>query len=269
MTPLFPTSPPSPPPLSLPPVAVAAARWLVAVAVAAVVAAAVPPPAAQAEEQLGKPAVLMELFTSQGCYSCPPADELLKSTYVPREDVVPLEFHVDYWDTLVYGFAGSWKDPFSSPNYTNRQQNYARKLFRSGMFTPHFVIQGRHETPGVRQAVIAEAVKEETLREQPLQFYFSGSADEGFSARVEGTLHGSEKFFYAIYIRQSTTQVTAGENKGKSMTNSHIVRDFKHQPAIKRRFTIPAHDGQQQGCAVWVQKGESGAVIAAARCPNS
>ena len=69
----------------------------------------------QAEEAPAPPVVLLELFTSQGCYSCPPAEKLVREYYTERAGVVPLEFHVDYWDELVYGSAGSWKDPFFQP----------------------------------------------------------------------------------------------------------------------------------------------------------
>ena len=87
---------------------------------------------------------VVELFTSQGCYSCPPAEAFL-GELAKRSDVVALEFHVDYWDDLVYGSAGQWKDPFSDPAYTRRQQVYARGIPGGRVYTPQIVVDGRLE----------------------------------------------------------------------------------------------------------------------------
>jgi hypothetical protein len=84
-----------------------------------------------------KNVAVLELFTSQGCSSCPPADRLLE-TYISKENVIVLSFHVDYWDRL------GWKDPFSSNEYTKRQYRYASAL-NSGVYTPQLVVNGESE----------------------------------------------------------------------------------------------------------------------------
>ena len=82
---------------------------------------------AGAEDRAGRP-IVVELFTSQSCYSCPPAEAYL-GELAKRDDIIALEHHVDYWDQLVYGSAGRWKDTFSSPEATERQQRYNRRIY--------------------------------------------------------------------------------------------------------------------------------------------
>ena len=83
------------------------------------------------ENGASKPLVVMELFTSQGCYSCPAADKLVDEVFTKNPNLLPLEMHVDYWDDLVYGLAGVWKDPFSDRQFSERQFAYNRKMRRA------------------------------------------------------------------------------------------------------------------------------------------
>ena len=92
-----------------------------------------------------KPFVVVELFTSEGCSSCPPADELLSEIVDGRyenTDVIGLSFHVDYWDYI------GWKDPYASRDFTNRQRIYAEKLRSHQLYTPQMVVNGKHEFVG-------------------------------------------------------------------------------------------------------------------------
>lgn len=118
------------------------------VALAAAPAAAftltVPPPA----NADSAPPVSVELFTSQGCYSCPPAEADL-GKLAKRSDVVALEWHVDYWDDLVYGGAGKWKDPFSSPEVTARQRDYNDSIRgQRRVYMPQMIVAGVREAVG-------------------------------------------------------------------------------------------------------------------------
>ena len=105
-----------------------------------------------------KNVAVLELFTSQGCSSCPPADRLL-GTYTSKENVIALSFHVDYWDRL------GWKDPFSSKAFTERQYNYASAM-KAEVYTPQLVINGQSEMIGSDESKISAAVKK-VLAEEP------------------------------------------------------------------------------------------------------
>lgn len=279
--------------------AVAAGGMLAAVAWAGAVAqeAAEGGAGAVVEDFVAPTVVLMELYTSQGCYSCPPADDLMRTEYAPRADVLPLEFHVDYWDDLVYGAAGVWKDPFSSARYTARQQAYNVRIRGThGVYTPQLIVQGRFEAVGSRRARVEAALAdaragaaeeaagwgwgwfgeedgegggeaEAAVEAEGVRFYFSGGAAAGWRVRVVGRLQGNEDLFYARFLRRRVTQVRAGENKGKAMTNTNVVRELKRGRG--REVTIPSYEAADEGCAVWVQKPQTGAVVAAAACPDS
>jgi len=227
--------------------------------------------AADEGRQAAAPLVLLELYTSQGCYSCPPAEELLHEIYARRDDVIALEFHVDYWDTLVYGFAGSWKDPFSSQLHTERQVVYNKKLRNTrSVYTPQMIVQGRHQSGGAQQNRIEQFVRDvrDTLA-PPVRFYFDGKPTSGLTVALDGVLRGDEKLYYALYWLEKTTAIPSGENKGKTLTSSNIVKMFGSRPATERRLTLPVFDASRQGCAVWLQDPASAAVLAAVRCPTS
>src|ERR1700736_1842766 len=95
----------------------------------------------------GERPIVVELFTSQGCSSCPPADALL-AELAQRPDVIALGFHIDYWDDL------GWKDPLSSPAATARQRDYARQFGRRQVYTPQLVVDGAEEAVGSDRAAV-------------------------------------------------------------------------------------------------------------------
>src|SRR5579885_1801861 len=101
--------------------------------------------------------VVLELFTSQGCSSCQPADALL-GKLAKRRDVLPLAFHVDYWDYI------GWKDPFASPEATARQQRYKEALGNRFLYTPEMVIDGRADATGSDRASVSKLLRAEEAR---------------------------------------------------------------------------------------------------------
>ena len=219
---------------------------------------------AMAEEKYAPPVALVELFTSQGCYSCPPAEKLMAESIVTRADVVALELHVDYWDDLVWG-GSVWADPFSNPQFTKRQTGYNTKIRNTrSVYTPQIVIHGQWQAGGTQEDRIIQAVQNAASQEPSLHFKFSER-----EVAVEGALPPGARMVYAIYWHKRITDVTAGENKGKVLDNTNVVSELKQLPYGKRVLQLPEFDPKIQGCAVWIQQGRTGRVLSAAKCPNA
>lgn len=225
----------------------------------AAAAAALSRPAAARTGNAGPWAV--ELFTSQGCNSCPPADAYLGRLAV-RPDIVALSFHVDYWDYI------GWKDPFASRETTERQRAYARVLKQRYVYTPEMVVDGiGHDTGRERgpiEALLARAQAQSPARATPelsrtiggpLTIKLAGFPLDGRKADVA----------LAIYDRRHTTPVRSGENQGRMLENFNIVR---HLELVSRwngtatSWTIGGERiGPTQGVAVLVQHADHGPMI--------
>ena len=218
----------------------------------------------------GEGPVTVELFTSQSCYSCPPAEAFL-GELAGTPGVVALEFHVDYWDDLVYGAAGKWKDVFSSPAYTARQRAYNQRIRgRSAAYTPQMVIDGGVEAIGSHRQEVLSAI--EGAREgERLSVAVTASAAGGISVAVNGTVAGPAAIWLVRFERQRTTEIRAGENKGKSLVNHHTVEELRRigdwngaaMTVDLPDFALPPG----KGCAVLVQAAEPGPILGAALCP--
>ena len=170
---------------------------------------------AQAE---GLRPVLVELFTSQGCNSCPPADALL-GALAQRPGVFALAWHVDYWDGL------GWKDRFSSAGATQRQYDYAKRLGHDSVYTPQLVIDGVAETVGSDADAADAAIKAAAARpvEGPSVALASGSDGSAELALGAGPA-ASASVWLIGYDRHQTTAVGRGENAGRSLTEYQVVR---------------------------------------------
>ena len=216
-------------------------------------------------EDFAPPAAIVELFTSQGCYSCPPAERVLAEEIATYPGALPLELHVDYWDDLLYG-GSVWKDPFSDAAYTRRQSGYNIRIRNTrSVYTPQAIIQGQKQASGTQSGRITGAI-DETLAETPsVRFRFSGRN----KVRAEGALPPAAKVYYAIFWRMRQTDVVAGENKGKLLHNTNVVTRLESAPFGVRDIDIPAFDADLQDCAVWLQQGDTGRILSAARCPAS
>ena len=168
-------------------------------------------------------AVTIELFTSQGCSSCPPADAVL-GNLARRPDIVALSFHVDYWNYI------GWKDPFSSAKTTERQRGYARALHQNSIYTPEMVVDGLADTPGVYQDKLASLIERArqipTPRVTPVLSLTDSNAlsvslaDHRLDTR-------SADIFLALYDREHQTPVPRGENEGRTLNNFNVVRRFE------------------------------------------
>lgn len=172
-------------------------------------------------------AVVLELFTSQGCSSCPPADRLFSEIgasgpYADR--VLPLAFHVDYWNHI------GWKDPFSTDRWSRRQQRYARAL-PSGVYTPQIVFNGRAHAVGSKRGVVQARLKHESKLE-PVAFDIETKVmAHAVAVHVQGELPPGQKLeglelVVVLYENGLTTHVTRGENDGRTLKNDFIVRSL-------------------------------------------
>lgn len=174
--------------------------------------------------------VLLELFTSQGCSSCPPADALLRELG-SSPDLLPLAFHVDYWDYL------GWADPFASPAFTARQQHYAaRRGFQS--YTPQLVIDGQRAKVGSDRAGVesAIAVAKAAATGAPARIERRGSEVEISVGRAPQAGGDAAPVWLLSFDPLEITAIRSGENAGRSIAYANVVRsmrqvgDWKNQP---------------------------------------
>jgi hypothetical protein len=163
--------------------------------------------------------VVLELFTSQGCSSCPPAEKLL-GEYAGRADVLPLGFHVTYWNRL------GWRDTFSFEGATQRQAAYESRLGSGTSFTPQMVIDGRTSAIGSRREEVAAAIRKASAeREDDVEVALSRSGG-GVAVRV-GAGRGRAEILLVGFDRARTTPIGRGENGGRTITQSNVVRSLR------------------------------------------
>ncbi|WP_428669526.1 DUF1223 domain-containing protein [Reyranella sp.] len=204
----------------------------------------------------------IELFTSQGCSSCPPADMNL-GKLAARPDIVALSFHVDYWDYI------GWKDRFASKANTERQHVYARTLKQRYVYTPEMVVDGRAHEPGVKEhaieALLADVRRQSSKRATPkLKRTANGALSIWLAA---ATLDQPADVVVFAYDRRHSTPVERGENNGRRLDNFNVVRHFERVSrwdGAERQWTVPADRFQpDQGIAVLVQQADQGPVLGA------
>lgn len=159
----------------------------------------------------GERPVVVELFTSQGCSSCPPADALL-GELARRADVLALGFHISYWNGL------GWKDPLSSEASTERQEAYARRFDSGQVYTPQMIVDGTHEIVGSdRAAVLSALATADSAAIAPVRF-----AGDRRSVTI-GAGAGSGDIVLARFARHRTTQIGTGENSGRVADDANGV----------------------------------------------
>jgi len=173
------------------------------------------PLAAQAAER----PVVVELFTSQGCSSCPPADAYLRELSTQRADVLPLAFHVTYWDGL------GWKDPYSMQAATQRQDLYGRR-FGDGSYTPEIVVDGAAGMVGSRRSDVGAAIERAKRTSRTAAAVSVTKNGEQVSIQV-GSGSGTGRILLIGFDRERTTAIGRGENGGRTLTEANIVRSIR------------------------------------------
>lgn len=173
--------------------------------------------------------VLVELFTSEGCSSCPPADallaRLLREQPIPDAEVIPLSFHVDYWDHQ------GWKDPFSSKAFTARQQRYSRIFGEASVYTPQMIVNGREQFVGSDESAARRSVAGAAAR-PPLPLKLSARGQEGglrLSIDLPAAPAGAEPIDVVVALTEDDVQsiVRRGENGGRTLTHVAVVRSLQ------------------------------------------
>jgi hypothetical protein len=163
-----------------------------------------------------RPAVV-ELFTSEGCSSCPPAEKIINEL-AQRADVLPLSFHVDYWDGL------GWRDPYSLASATARQRVYGHALHLSSIYTPQAVVDGSLDVVGSQQGTLTRAIA--TKREGIATSIDIVDGEIRIAVGASAGMSPAEVFCVG-YLRQATSHIGRGENSGRTLTGSNIVRSLQ------------------------------------------
>ena len=167
---------------------------------------------------------VVELFTSEGCSSCPAADEALAAiSQEYKGNVSVLEFHVDYWNRL------GWKDEFSSAAYSERQRKYASALGLDGVYTPQVVINGREEFVGSDVDRLHKSVKQQlaVAGNQSIGITVAAISQHTLEVAYEKAVGSNTMLNIALVQLHATTNVKRGENGGRQLSHINIVRDFK------------------------------------------
>ena len=167
---------------------------------------------------------VVELFTSQGCSSCPPADKLF-GKYVDRTDLLALSYNVDYWDYL------GWKDTLASPDNTERQRNYAQARGDGQVYTPQAVIDGRTHAVGSNQAQIDAALAKYSDG-LPVHLSLSSTGD-AVTVNIDAADPAAKAamphatLWLVMYDRSVTVPIGRGENSGRTITYNNVVRKLR------------------------------------------
>jgi hypothetical protein len=195
---------------------------------------------AEADAIIAPRPILLELFTSQSCSSCPPAEALLRELS-NHPDLLPLSFHVDYWNET------GWIDPYSAPAFTARQQDYAGSHGYE-VYTPQLVVDGHGQAVGSDRAAVAQAIEaaRNAARAVPASIHRQGEA-----VRIHvGTLAGSQasgSVYLLTYDSRGSTHVPSGENAGRNLPYTNVVRslrrlgDWSNQP-LELNPMLDAHE---------------------------
>jgi hypothetical protein len=169
---------------------------------------------------------VVELFTSEGCSSCPPADDLVARIQKETKDkpVYILAFHVDYWNRL------GWKDIFSDADYSKRQSDYARYLHLQSVYTPQIVVNGKTEFVGSEEGALRNAIKTNLQKASPAQLSLNVSAADQTQATIKYTTEGTDGstvLQIAVLQKNAQSKVERGENSGRTLSHVQIVRKLQ------------------------------------------
>ena len=215
---------------------------------------------------------LLELYTSEGCSSCPPADKWMSS--IKADKVTPLAFHVDYWDYI------GWKDRFSKAEYSDRQRKTAAFGGAGFVYTPQFVMNGRDfkgwDNSRLSQSVEASQ-KLASRANLSLNIVTEANGDITLKSTAQTVSPSEAKnsdIFVAIYENKLVSQVKAGENSGSTLKHDYVVREFfgayqlSNQNEFSKNFMLkPEWKGRDGGAVIFVQNSQTGEILQSLALP--
>lgn len=217
-----------------------------------------------------QPVAVIELFTSQGCSSCPSADQLLSQTINDAKkdsrNIFALSFHVDYWNRL------GWTDPFSTKEYSERQRAYAAQFNDNSIYTPQMIVNGSRQFVGSDKKGLKDAL-EKSLQMLPTATFktLSATFQKNTPPQVNFSLEGNYtdcNINFALISLSEITSIKRGENSGLSLTNEHVVRQFISIPATVEGLihfkASPLPSGSNMAIVAYLQKSNSMKIIGAA-----
>ena len=209
--------------------------------------------------------IVVELFTSQGCSSCPQADAFVGELQ-SRHDVIAMSFNIDYWDYI------GWRDTLASHENTLRQQAYSKVLPSHQIYTPQMVIDGDEDVAGNQRdnamQIIEKCKKEDIAERIPVTLRLVG--DEVDVALGAGA-HRNATVWMAHTLGARVVDIASGENRGRTITYHNVVRSFAavgkwSGEALSLRLPVKGQPGENSdGIVVWVQSGEMGQILGAAQ----
>ncbi len=217
--------------------------------------------------------VVVELFTSEGCSSCPPADELLgrlrQEKIAEALEIIPLGLHVDYWN-----FQG-WTDRFSSADYTRRQEKYAERFGIEGPYTPQMVVDGDQQFVGSDSSRARQAIARAAERPQPAAVEIVAPAPDSVEIHVKAPESTAGDVLLAVTEDNLSSKVRAGENNGRELRHWAVVRRLERLGRLRQgafAASVPLHfdrgwKREDLHIVMWVQEPEDGRIIGAASVP--
>ncbi len=205
--------------------------------------------------------VVVELYTSQGCSSCPPADALL-AEISKRPDIIALALHVDYWDYI------GWKDEMAHPAFTARQKNYARAAGHRSVYTPQMIVGGRDHVTGYEPMKLADLIQKHHDAPNPVALTVRRDGDRiEVSARAVGRVDGPVVVQVARYVPRIQVAIHRGENAGRTIDYHNVVDLWSEIGRWNGRgdYSVTARVPGSDPVAVIVQADGNGPILAAAR----
>ncbi len=195
---------------------------VVVAAIFTTAAALLPKPAAPTPV---RKAVVVELFTSEGCSSCPPADKLLINFREQHRndgvEIIPLGFHVDYWNRL------GWRDRFSSAAYSRRQEDYADRMKLEGPYTPQMVVDGDTQFVGNDADRAQDAIAQAAGRSPGAEVVVTRAAGDKLHVKINSASRNTSDVLLAVTEDNLSSSVKTGENGGHVLRHAAVVRDFR------------------------------------------